>query len=195
MDIDSAFDQVGHFGKVQKLYFVLIGVIQAYGALVLVHLVFAAEKPSHFTCIDGNGSVHQSVCPSNDVSRCVNIIYPYEVNSSSRTIIQEWNLVCSESFKVQLVQSLFMAGVLIGAPIFGQLSDSYGRMKCLMISMFLQAAFSFTSSFATSYSSYLVQRFLTGVFNQVPVTDLTQIMEKYEIPESRKIPFLLNPLQ
>lgn len=35
----------------------------------------------------------------------------------------QWDLVCNSNKLKEMAQSVFMAGILIGGPVFGELSD------------------------------------------------------------------------
>lgn len=74
----------------------------------------------------------------------------------------QWNLVCQNAYKADLVQSILMAGTLIGALILGALADKYGRRKIWYISFTGLVIFGFASSFAPTYRIYALLRFLTG---------------------------------
>lgn len=76
----------------------------------------------------------------------------------------QWNLICDQAYKVDLVQSVLMVGSLTGALIFGALADIYGRRKIWYITLSSLVVFGFASSFAPNYRIYLALRFLTGVF-------------------------------
>ena len=76
----------------------------------------------------------------------------------------QWDLLCDQAYKVDLVQSVLMAGSLFGALIFGALADVYGRRKIWYFTLTSLVAFGFASSFAPNYKIYLILRFFTGLF-------------------------------
>lgn len=39
----------------------------------------------------------------------------------------QWELICERERIVYLILTIQMAGVLVGAPVFGQLGDTFGR--------------------------------------------------------------------
>ncbi|CAH2325238.1 solute carrier family 22 member 6-A-like [Pelobates cultripes] len=89
--------------------------------------------------------------------------WEYDKKEFSSTIITEWDLVCSQKNKRQLAQSIYMAGVLVGAIILGGLSDRYGR-RALLIWSYLQMAVSgICTAFSPNYIAYCVFRFLGGM--------------------------------
>ncbi|KAJ6853400.1 organic cation/carnitine transporter 4 [Iris pallida] len=75
----------------------------------------------------------------------------------------EWGLVCGERYKVGLVQAGFFAGCMIGAGVFGHLSDSFlGRKGSLTIVCVLNTVFGLLTSLSPSYWAYAALRLLTG---------------------------------
>ncbi|XP_069824399.1 solute carrier family 22 member 6-A-like [Dendropsophus ebraccatus] len=89
--------------------------------------------------------------------------YEYDREEFTSTIITEWDLVCGNKNRRQLAQSLYMAGVLVGAIILGGLSDKYGR-RALLIWSYLQMSVSgICTAFSPNYLSYCVFRFLGGM--------------------------------
>ncbi|KAM8939226.1 solute carrier family 22 member 6-A-like [Pelodytes ibericus] len=89
--------------------------------------------------------------------------WEYNKDEFASTIITEWDLVCSSKNKRQMAQSIYMAGVLVGAIILGGLSDRYGR-RALLIWSYMQMAISgICTAFSPNYLSYCVFRFLTGM--------------------------------
>ena len=57
--------------------------------------------------------------------------WTYDQKHYTSTAVTEFNLVCGEYAKIQLLQVGVMIGVFIGAIGFGKMSDSMGRSKCL----------------------------------------------------------------
>ncbi|KAM4721636.1 solute carrier family 22 member 6-A-like [Rhinophrynus dorsalis] len=89
--------------------------------------------------------------------------WEYDRNEFTSTIITEWDLVCGRKTRRQLAQSIYMAGVLVGAVILGGLSDRYGRRALLIWSYLQMAVCGACSAFSPNYLSYCVFRFLTGM--------------------------------
>ena len=54
-------------------------------------------------------------------------------------------------------------GVLLGALVFGNLSDRYGRRPTVIWTVFLLSVVSLVGSFVTSFTLYTALRFLAGV--------------------------------
>ncbi|XP_020321387.1 solute carrier family 22 member 6 isoform X2 [Oncorhynchus kisutch] len=81
----------------------------------------------------------------------------------SSTIISEWDLVCDLRSLKQMGQTIYMGGVLVGAVIFGGLSDRFGRRFLLLISNLLMAVGGTCAAFSTSFSVFCLFRFITGM--------------------------------
>nr|XP_034954738.1 solute carrier family 22 member 20-like [Zootoca vivipara] len=118
---------------------------------------------------DSATQVHTELCTSGWV---------YDVSVFESTIVTEWNLVCDLQNLRDVAQSLYMAGVLVGAGVFGVLSDRFGRRKPLIWS-YLQIALAGTiTAFLPSFSSYCAFRFLAGMtFSGIMLNSLSLILE------------------
>ncbi|XP_043931358.1 solute carrier family 22 member 6-B-like [Protopterus annectens] len=89
--------------------------------------------------------------------------WTYDTSEYSSTIVSEWDLVCDLRPLKEIAQTAFMAGVFIGAIVFGRLSDKFGRRKLLMWSNFQMAVAGTCAAFSPIYICYCIFRFLTGM--------------------------------
>ncbi|XP_044304646.1 solute carrier family 22 member 6-A-like [Varanus komodoensis] len=89
--------------------------------------------------------------------------WTYEGSVFASTIVTEWDLVCDFRNLQQMAQSIYMAGVLLGAVVFGGLSDKFGRKALLIWSCFQVAVSGCCAAFAPSFTAYCTFRFLSGM--------------------------------
>ncbi|XP_053575891.1 synaptic vesicle glycoprotein 2B [Bombina bombina] len=73
----------------------------------------------------------------------------------------EKDMCLSRSNKGMLGLLVYL-GMMLGAFVWGGLADKLGRKKCLLISLFINAAFSFISSFVQGYGLFLFCRLISG---------------------------------
>eukprot|EP00117_Sycon_ciliatum_P012474 scpid66504/ scgid13529/ Organic cation/carnitine transporter 7 len=64
--------------------------------------------------------------------------------------------------EVAMITVVVFVGVLIGAPIWGYLTDRYGRHQCLMLSSAFIGVYGAASAFSPNYYWLLALRFLAG---------------------------------
>ncbi|KAJ0050708.1 hypothetical protein NL108_005092, partial [Boleophthalmus pectinirostris] len=74
-----------------------------------------------------------------------------------------WDLVCENRKLNQALATYFFLGVTVGAVVFGQLSDKFGRKSMLLVALVLSTVMSSASAFSTSYVMFAVSRALCGV--------------------------------
>ncbi|XP_056182159.1 LOW QUALITY PROTEIN: solute carrier family 22 member 6-A-like [Falco biarmicus] len=89
--------------------------------------------------------------------------WDYDLSIYVATIVNEWDLVCSYRQLRQMAQSIYMAGVLVGALVLGGLSDRFGRKAMLMWSYLQLGVMGTCTAFAPNYASYCVFRFAGGM--------------------------------
>ncbi|KAK1885969.1 Solute carrier family 22 member 6 [Dissostichus eleginoides] len=63
----------------------------------------------------------------------------------------------------EMIQTIYMGGVLTGAIVYGGLSDRYGRRSVLIWSYLQLGVLGCSSAFLPSYSTYCAFRFLSGM--------------------------------
>uniref|UniRef100_K7GB17 Major facilitator superfamily (MFS) profile domain-containing protein n=1 Tax=Pelodiscus sinensis TaxID=13735 RepID=K7GB17_PELSI len=87
----------------------------------------------------------------------------YDHSTFSSTIVTEWDLVCDLGSLPALAQMLFMAGVLLGAFLFGIFSDRFGRQVALLGSLLLVAVMGTGAAFSSNFLIYCAFRLLSGI--------------------------------
>ncbi|XP_072101596.1 solute carrier family 22 member 6-A-like [Mobula birostris] len=86
----------------------------------------------------------------------------YNHSQFTSTIVTEWDLVCDRKSLKRMVQSIYMAGLLIGASVLGRLADKYGRRTLLLWSHFMVAVSGTCGAFSSSFPLFCFWRFLSG---------------------------------
>ncbi|XP_064207837.1 solute carrier family 22 member 6 [Anguilla rostrata] len=115
------------------------------------------------TSVEAGGTVSSTLDPlSADLQGCEEG-WEYDRTEMSSTIISEWNLVCSSRSLKQMGQSIYMGGVLVGAVVFGGLSDRFGRRILLLISYLLMAVGGTCAAFSPTFHLFCFFRFLCGM--------------------------------
>ncbi|CAN6457926.1 unnamed protein product [Victoria cruziana] len=158
LGIDAVLQKYsGEFGVWQLRHFVLTCVAWALEALHTMVMIFADREPGWRCAQPGSSSCGPTVCGSEPGS--------WEwIGGRGQSTVSEWGLVCSHRYKVGLVQSGFFAGCLVGAGIFGHLSDSFlGRKGTLATGCLLSGFTGLATAASPTYWVYLILRFLTGV--------------------------------
>nr|XP_061792326.1 solute carrier family 22 member 7-like [Nerophis lumbriciformis] len=106
------------------------------------HLLNSSEEPSIVQCQNG---------------------WVYDKQDFQSTLATEWDLVCSRKGMNKATATIFFIGVMCGAPLFGYLSDRFGRRRMLLVSYLSTMTFAVLSAFSTSYVMFGVMRFFTGM--------------------------------
>ncbi|XP_051820612.1 solute carrier family 22 member 12 [Antechinus flavipes] len=86
----------------------------------------------------------------------------YDHSDFTSSIVSEWDMVCDWLFLKPMTQSIYMVGIMIGALIYGPLSDRFGR-RLVLSCCYLQLAISGTcAAVAPNFSLYCSLRFLSA---------------------------------
>ncbi|XP_068094730.1 solute carrier family 22 member 13-like [Hyperolius riggenbachi] len=87
----------------------------------------------------------------------------YDTSQQKSTLVTEFNLVCHRKEQTDISQSLYMAGLLVGAITFGPLGDWIGRRPVILISLSLITVFGVGAAFASDFYIYTALRCVVGM--------------------------------
>lgn len=82
------------------------------------------------------------------------------------SIISQYNLVCTDAWKLDLTQASLNLGFLIGALTLGYAADRYGRKVTYLISSFGVGLCGIIVAFAPNFYILVFFRFLQGIFGK-----------------------------
>ncbi|XP_053565251.1 solute carrier family 22 member 2 [Bombina bombina] len=87
-------------------------------------------------------------------------------NTTGVSIVTEFNLVCADSWKLDLFQSCVNLGFFLGSLFIGYIADRFGRKPCLLISLLITAVFGVLVAFAPTYPWVVFFRFVQGLVSK-----------------------------
>ncbi|KAL2483662.1 Organic cation/carnitine transporter 4 [Forsythia ovata] len=149
----------GEFGFWQLRHFLLTSLAWALEGFHTMVMIFADREPA-WRCSGISGVA----CSTEAKSVCHLEPGSWEwIGGSKSSTVAEFGLICGEKYKVGLVQALFFGGCMIGAGVFGHLSDSrLGRKGSLLMVCILNAMFGCLTALSPDYWTYALFRLLTG---------------------------------
>ncbi|KAM8727448.1 solute carrier family 22 member 13-like [Acanthopagrus schlegelii] len=98
----------------------------------------------------------------NETTGCNNG-WVYSKTLYDATIVTDFDLVCDKSTMVEVVQTVFLFGALVGSFIFGPIAESYGRRRTVQLPVVLSLIFAIVAGVAPNFYIYIVSQFIVGV--------------------------------
>ncbi|CAL1525927.1 unnamed protein product [Lymnaea stagnalis] len=156
-EYENVLQKIRPFGPYQIRTFILVSLFETPLAWAMLVPIFSAANPGYFCSspVANKTSDSSLICNKN---ACQTI----QFNQDFTSIVSEWHLICDSKYISELITSLQMVGVLIGALVTGQLADIFGRKKVLFIEYTLLIIFWFSTGFAPSWEIYAALRFVVG---------------------------------
>ncbi|KAK2821982.1 hypothetical protein Q5P01_022047 [Channa striata] len=78
------------------------------------------------------------------------------------TIVTDFDLVCDKAKLLEVTQTVFMAGTLIGSLILGPFAESFGRKRATQIPAVIMFIFTLTTGLLPNGYSFLASQFMVG---------------------------------
>ncbi|NXO07148.1 S22A2 protein, partial [Oriolus oriolus] len=87
-------------------------------------------------------------------------------NSPGSSLVTEFNLVCEDSWKLDLFQSCVNAGFFLGSVSIGYIADRFGHKLCLLVTVLITAVSGVLMAFAPSYTWTVTFHLIQGLVSK-----------------------------
>ena len=89
------------------------------------------------------------------------LVFDHSIVTS--TVTEDYGLTCDHSFVRSIFNSLYLGGMLVGSFIIGLVSDRFGRLKALVLSIFLVGGSGLLAAFVQNRIVFALLRITTGM--------------------------------
>uniref|UniRef100_A0A1A9VAX6 Major facilitator superfamily (MFS) profile domain-containing protein n=1 Tax=Glossina austeni TaxID=7395 RepID=A0A1A9VAX6_GLOAU len=150
---DPIMVHLGDLGRYQLFYCLLIFVSNFPPAWVTFAHLFVAGNADYYCKDPLDADPCTERCRTADFNRSI----------FSETIEITFDLTCDRYWLSSLTQSAVMGGIMVGAVVYGILSDKYGRRPIFIAEGVLQLICGMTAALSLNYATYIILRFLHAV--------------------------------
>ena len=88
------------------------------------------------------------------------LVFDHSIVTTSVT--QDYGLTCDHLIVRAIFNSLYLGGMLVGSFIIGLVSDRFGRLKALVLSIFLVGGSGLLAAFVQDRILFAILRITTG---------------------------------
>jgi MFS family permease len=162
-------DVIGNWGPYQRTIVILVLISYTIAPFSNITIPLFAPK-LNFTChhvdmMTGRLVSLPNTCEYKDndgmTIACSN--FTYDHSFYKRTMVEEFDLVCSRSWYPSFSQSLHQIGYAVSGLALGYLSDRRGRLFAAKTAIILEIIAGFSQAFAPSIYLFWVARFFIGI--------------------------------
>ncbi|XP_043197153.1 organic cation transporter protein-like [Amphibalanus amphitrite] len=206
-DDGPTFDDVlrlaGGSGRWQLKHIVWLSKTCINLSFFLMGMIFLGAEPEH-RCADGFAADVGFASLPADAPRCPSAgancsRWVYDTSDVGNTVVAQWHLVCGRKPLLSLLQSVPMAGGLLGALTTGMFADRFGRRPVTLAGSTLYAVTALASCAVHHYQLLLAIRFVSGVGCAFSLSPLVVLILEIVTPEWRlliglliQVPFALG---
>ncbi|EDW58544.2 solute carrier family 22 member 3 isoform X2 [Drosophila virilis] len=193
LEVDKMLEKCGDFNRQQLIMLLLSSLINLLSALHDISYAIVYTVPKHW-CADGLGSGP----PPPNADECK----PFYTNSSTsdsckeynydhymgfQSFVSEMNWICDKAWKEKLGNYVAHAGLAIGSPVMGYLSDRLGRVPILVFANVMTILDNFLTIFGISLELFCVVQFITGFVVISNFSIICIIIVEYMRPSLRTV--------
>ncbi|XP_023374257.1 solute carrier family 22 member 12 isoform X2 [Otolemur garnettii] len=114
--------------------------------------------------------------------------------SSVLLLSHQWDLVCDSQALKPMAQFIYLAGMLVGAAVYGPASDRFGRKLVLTWSYLQMAVLSTATAFAPTFPVYCLLRFLLACALVGVMMNTATLLIEWTSAQARVLVMTLNAL-
>nr|ACH92548.1 urate anion exchanger 1 isoform a (predicted) [Otolemur garnettii] len=118
----------------------------------------------------------------------------YDHSTFTSTIVTKWDLVCDSQALKPMAQFIYLAGMLVGAAVYGPASDRFGRKLVLTWSYLQMAVLSTATAFAPTFPVYCLLRFLLACALVGVMMNTATLLIEWTSAQARVLVMTLNAL-
>ncbi|XP_004643869.1 solute carrier family 22 member 12 [Octodon degus] len=118
----------------------------------------------------------------------------YDHSTFTATVVTKWDLVCDSQALRPMAQSIFLAGILVGAAVCGCTSDRFGRKVVLSWSYLLIAVSGTAAAFTPNFPLYCLFRFLAAFAVAGVMMSTTSLLMEWTPAQASILMMTLNSL-
>ncbi|XP_023420151.1 solute carrier family 22 member 12 [Cavia porcellus] len=118
----------------------------------------------------------------------------YDHSTFAATVVTKWDLVCDSQALRPMAQSIYLAGILVGAAVCGHVSDRFGRRVVLTWSYLQIAVWGTVTTFTPNFPLYCLFRFLAALPAAGIMMSTTSLLMEWTAAQASLLMMTLNSM-